>query len=150
MGDEEASGLRAAREQGTYPPDFHFAPCSVDHALRDGEEFEAGGIDFRAIQVRGHCEDAFCYCTHFAGEQWIFTGDVVFYGGVLGVINIAGSGMSGYRADLAKLQGLEVEGLFPGHGMITLRSGQQHIDLAIDTLSKGFLPRQVGQGDLIF
>jgi len=148
-GDEDAIGLRAAREQGTYPPDFHLAPCPVDSGVTDGDDFEAAGISFKAIHVRGHSEDMFCYWTHFNGHNWLFTGDAVFYGGVLGVINVQGSGMDGYRADLWKLQGLDVEGLFPGHGLMTLREGQKHIDRAIEFAKKGFLPPQVGQGGLV-
>lgn len=149
-GDEEASSLRVAREQGTYPSDFHLKPCKVDHSVGDGEEFVAGGMRFKAIQVRGHSEDSFCYWTNALGENWLFTGDTVFYGAVLGVINVEGSGMSGYRADLGKLAGLAVEGLFPGHGLMTLCGGQKHIDEALRQVQQGFLPRQIGQGDLIF
>ena len=148
-GDEEATGLRLAREQGTYPPDLHLAPCPVDLGVTDGEDFEASGITFRAIHVRGHSEDMFCYWTWFNGHNWLFTGDAVFYGGVLGVINVPGSGMDGYRSDLGKLQGLAVEGLFPGHGLVTLKGGQEHIDRAIESLKKGILPPQVGQGGLV-
>ena len=148
-GDEEACGLRSAREQGTYPPDFRLEPCPVDLGVADGANFEAGGINFKAIHVRGHSEDMFCYWTHFNGHNWLFTGDAVFYGGVLGVINVRGSGMDGYRSDLRKLQGLAVEGLFPGHGLMTLKDGQKHIDRAIEQVKKGFLPPQVGQGGLV-
>jgi hydroxyacylglutathione hydrolase len=149
-GDEEASGLRAARLQGTYPPDLCLAPCAVDLAVRDGQSFEAGGFSFTGIHVRGHSRDSFCYLTTVDGVLSIFTGDAVFYGGVLGVINVEGSGMEGYRADLGKLGGLQVEGLFPGHGLFTLRGGQRHLDQAIAQATKGFMPRQVGQGDSIF
>lgn len=149
-GDEEASGLRAARVQGTYPLDLHFAPCAVDLAIRDGQSFEAGGLRFTGIHVRGHSRDSFCYMTTIDGSLSIFTGDVVFYGGILGVINVEGSGMEGYRADLDKLRGLQVDGLFPGHGLVTLRGGQRHLDHAIAQAAKGFMPRQVGQGDSIF
>jgi hydroxyacylglutathione hydrolase len=149
-GDEEASGLRVAREQGTYPPDVRLPPCSVDIAVEDGEVFVAGGSSFRAIHVRGHSRDAFCYLTEIDGRNWLFSGDVVFYGGVLGMINSEDSSMDGYRKDLDKLSGLAVEGLFPGHGLFTLCGGQSHLDCAMEQTRKGFLGPQVGQGDLIF
>ncbi|HLY59630.1 MAG TPA: MBL fold metallo-hydrolase [Terriglobia bacterium] len=148
--DDVSTGLRAARERGIYPADYRFSPCPVDRRVRDGEEFEAAGLRFTAIHVRGHSRDSFCFLTEVDGQRWLFTGDVVFYGGVLGVINFEDSGMSGYRADLHKLKGLAVEGLFPGHGLFTLRGGQRHIDSAIEQVGKGFMPRQIGQGDLIF
>ena len=149
-GDEEASGLRIAREQGMYPPEVRLRPCPVDLPVEDGETFLAGGLSFRAIHVRGHSRDAFCYFTQNDGRNWLFSGDVVFYGGVLGVINAEGSGMEGYRSDLHKLSGLAVEGLFPGHGLFTLCGGQRHLDCAIEQTRKGFVGRQIGQGDLIF
>ncbi|PYV28541.1 MAG: hypothetical protein DMG24_01840 [Acidobacteria bacterium] len=52
--------------------------------------------------------------TEVDGQKWLFSGDVVFYGGILGVINFEGSGKGAYRADLHKLRGLAVEGLLPG------------------------------------
>ena len=149
-GDEQASGLRAARQQGLYPESLRFAQCRVSVGLRHDEQFEAGGLNWRALRVRGHSEDSVCYLIHLEGQRWLFSGDAVFYGGVLGVINADGSSMAGYRDDLLALRGLKIDGLFPGHGLFTLRDGQRHIDTAIEQMSKGFLPRQIGQGDLIF
>lgn len=150
QGDEELSGLRLARSQGVYPDDFRFTPCEVSQSFGDGEEFEAGGLAWKVIRVRGHSEDSSCFLTEIDGKRALFSADVIFYGGVLGVINAEGSGMSGYRADLRKLSNLGIEGLFPGHGLFTLRGGQRHVDVALDQLEKGFIPRQIGQGDLIF
>jgi hydroxyacylglutathione hydrolase len=145
IGDEESSGLRIAKLQGTYPPDFHFSPCPVDTSVEEGTKFEAGGLWFRSFHIRGHSPDSHCFLTEIDGRNCLFAGDVVFYGGILGVINIAGSGMEGYRSDLPKLRGLRVDGFFPGHGLFVLRDGQRHIEMAIDQLGKGFLPRQIGQ-----
>jgi hydroxyacylglutathione hydrolase len=149
-GDEQAVGLRLARDQGLYPPDTFFQSCPVDAAVSDGEHFTAAGLDFTAIQVRGHSCDMHCYLVHVENRTWLFAGDAVFYGGVLGVINAEGSGMGGYRADLPKLAGLDVQGLFPGHGLFTLKDGQRHLDCAIQQSRKGFLGHQIGQGDLLF
>jgi glyoxylase-like metal-dependent hydrolase (beta-lactamase superfamily II) len=149
-GDEVATGLARAREQGMYPAEFKLRPCLVDQEVGDQEKFAVAGMQFTALHVRGHSPDAFCYYTQIGSEKWLFAGDTVFYGGVLGVINAEGSGMEGYRQDLPKLGGLGIDGLFPGHGIFTLRGGQLHIDCAIQQLQKGFLGRQVGQGDLVF
>ena len=35
-------------------------------------------------------------------------------------------------------------------GMFTLVNGQKHVDCAIEQMTKGFVPRMVGQGDWIF
>ena len=148
--DEEFTGLAGARAAGAYPADFRFEPCQVDKPFSDLECFQAAGISFRAIHVRGHSPDAFCLLAQPEGNTWLFSGDVVFYGGILGVINSFGSDMAGYRSDLHKLADLAVDGLFPGHVLFTLRGGQAHLSAAIDQARRGLLPRQIGQGDLIF
>ncbi|MCS6953174.1 MAG: MBL fold metallo-hydrolase [Bryobacterales bacterium] len=149
-GDEEGCGLAYARRLGVYPAELRMKPCPVAHAFAHGERFTVAGQAFQAIQVRGHSEDSFCLLTELDGMGTLFSGDVVFYGGLLGLINAPGSTMEGYRADLARLQGLNVEALLPGHGLFTLRGGQRHIDCALNELSRNFLPRMIGQGDLIF
>jgi hypothetical protein len=58
--------------------------------------------------------------------------------------------MQGYRSDLPRLAGLKVDMLLPGHGLFTLKRGQEHLDLAIEKSRQGFLPRLIGQGDAIF
>jgi glyoxylase-like metal-dependent hydrolase (beta-lactamase superfamily II) len=148
--DEERSGLRVARSQGVYPADFRLKPCPVHRAVGDNERFSAAGFDFIAIHVKGHSRDTHCFLVRHETASWLFTGDVVFYGGVLGVINAEGSDMEGYRSDLRKLAGLNVDGVFPGHGLFTLSGGQRHLDCAIEQLGKGFLGRQIGQWELIF
>lgn len=149
-GDEESSGLRVAREMGMYPCDFDAAPCPVDGALSDSAEIEVGGLTVLALHVRGHSRDHFCLLLSSGQERWLFSGDCVFYGGVLGLINAEGSDMAGYRSDFHKLTRLHVDGLFPGHGMFSLTGAQRHIDAAAGTLQKGSLGRQIGQWDLIF
>ena len=148
--DEDASGLKKARDQGAYTEDFVLTRCPVDVPVEDGQGINISGFRFEALHVRGHSDDSFCYLLDLRGRRWLFTGDILFYGGTLGVINADGSSMEGYRSDLAKLRGLGAQGLFPGHGLFTLRDGQRHIDLAIQQSQKGFLPRQIGQGEVIF
>lgn len=149
-GDEEATGLCAAREQGVYPADVRLAPCPVDLPLVDGLAFEAAGLRFLSIHVRGHSTDSFCLLNDSEIHRWLFSGDALFYGGVMGVINHAGSDMDGYRRDLPKLQNVAVDGLFPGHGLFTLTGARKHIEAALQQLKGNFLPRQIGQGDLLF
>jgi glyoxylase-like metal-dependent hydrolase (beta-lactamase superfamily II) len=148
--DEDGSGLKQARERGTYPRELRMRPCLPDATYRDGEEIRIGGRDFHTLHVRGHSEDSFCLLTKLNGGLACFSGDAVFYGGILGVINAKDSGMQGYFLDLPKLSGLGIELLLPGHGLFTLKNGQKHIDAATEAMDKGFLPPQIGQGALIF
>lgn len=144
--DEEANGLRVAREFGVYPEELRMKRCRVDDIFTDGETFSIAGLEVTPIHVPGHSVDAFCLLV----GNCLFSGDVVFYGGVLGLINAEGSDLGGYRSSLHKLGGLGVEALLPSHGLFTLRDGQKHIDTALEQLRKGVVPRMIGQGDLIF
>jgi glyoxylase-like metal-dependent hydrolase (beta-lactamase superfamily II) len=148
--DEEGSGLARARQVGFYPAELRMRPCPVHHGFTHTERFTVAGQEFCAIHVRGHSEDSFCLSTEVDGVRALFSGDVVFYGGVLGLINAPGSTLEGYRSDLPRLEGLGVEALLPGHGLFTLRGGQRHIDCALEQLGRNFVPRMIGQGDLIF
>jgi glyoxylase-like metal-dependent hydrolase (beta-lactamase superfamily II) len=149
-GDEEGSGLRRAREAGGYPPGLTLRPCPVSQGYGHGDRLGLAGLSFEVIGVRGHSDDSSCFLAEIDGRRALFSADVLFYGGILGVINSRDSGMQGYYSDLPRLAGLKVDMLFPGHGMFTLKRGQDHIDTAIEKSRGGFLPRLIGQGDAIF
>ncbi len=148
-GDEAAAGLVATRAMGGYPPELRLAPCRVDGVYDDGAALILCGLSLTPIAVRGHSPDSFVFTCKLDGLRTLFSADVVFYGGILGLINVDGSDLAGYRTDLPKLTNLGVESLLPAHGMFTLRFGQRHIDTALTQLAKGFVPRMVGQGDII-
>lgn len=148
-GDEESSGLRQARETGMYPDTVQFIPCPTAEPYSEST-FMISGHPFTAIRVRGHSDDSHCLFTEIDGKRTLFCGDVLFYGAVFGVINQPDSGMQGYQADLSKLADLKIDSLLPSHGVFTLSRGQRHIDLALEQLRKGLIPRQIGQFDLIF
>ena len=149
-GSAEDAGLDLAIEHGVYPPDFRYQNCTVDVAVHDGDLIEVAGLRFRAIEVDGHSPDSICYLIDIDGSRNLFAGDVLFYGGVIGLINAPGSNMDGYRKDLKKLAGLNVDGLFPGHMLFTVKDGQAHIDAAIEQCSKGSIPQTVGSCGAIF
>ena len=149
-GSAEEAGLDKAIEKGIYPEWFSFQNCVVDHAVEDGDVFSLAGLEFRAISVDGHSPDSICYLVEINGSRNLFAGDVLFYGGVIGLINAPGSTMEGYRNDLSKLAGLDVDGFYPGHFLFAVTGGQRHIDAAIEQLKKGSIPQTVGQIGTIF
>jgi glyoxylase-like metal-dependent hydrolase (beta-lactamase superfamily II) len=149
-GDEHSAGLATAKEMGIYPPEFSYRNCIVDHEVRDQDEINVAGITFTAIGVEGHSPDSICYQVELNGKRHLFSGDVLFYGGILGLINFPGSSMSGYRKQLKKLSGLKIDGLFPGHLLFTLNGGQEHIDVAIEQCRKSTVPQAIGQMGYLF
>jgi len=149
-GDEVGCGLADAQTKGAYPPDMRIDAWPVARTFADGEDFELEGFQLQAIRVRGHSADSFAYLFAVDGRRWLISGDIVFYGGIVGLINTPDSSLQSYREDFGKLAGLGVQGLLPGHGLFTVANGQRHIDTAREELDKGFVPRSIGQGDLIF
>ena len=148
-GDEAAAGLVVTRAMGGYPPELRLAPCRVDQVYSDGEPLNLCGLALTPIAQPGHSPDSSVFLCDLDGRRTLFSADVVFYGGVLGLINVDGSELSGFRTNLPKLANLGVDALLPAHGLFTLRFGQRHIDIALAQLAKGFVPRMVGQGDII-
>src|SRR5206468_3091198 len=71
-----------------------------------------------------------CLCYHVATPTGtlLFSGDTVFWGGLIQLLNTPGSEISDYRRGVQVLSGLGVDCLFPGHGLWALGNGQAHID----------------------
>ncbi len=149
-GTAEEAGLDRAIEKGIYPEWFRFQNCPVDVAVEDGDVIEEAGITFKAISVDGHSRDSICYLTESDDRRDLFAGDVLFYGGVIGLIDAPGSTMEGYRRELKKLAELNIDGLFPGHYLFTVNGGQRHIDAAIEACEKAAVPTTVGDLGPIF
>ncbi len=149
-GDEVGSGLAGAQAQGGYPAEMRLEPCPVAHQFVDRDALELEGFSLRAIRVRGHSSDSFAFLFDQGGRRGLIVGDILFYGGIVGLINSPDSSLQSYCEDIGKLEGLAVDILLPGHGLFTISGGQRHIDMARAELQKGFVPRTIGQGDLIF
>ena len=149
-GDEDGCGLADAQAKGAYPPSLRLDPCPVAHSFDDGQVLDLEGFSLRAIRVRGHSPDSFAYLFEHDGRRCLIAGDIVFYGGILGLINTPDSSLQSYLEDLPKLANLALDVLLPGHGLFTLAGAQRHIAAAQAELDKGFVPRSIGQGDLIF
>jgi glyoxylase-like metal-dependent hydrolase (beta-lactamase superfamily II) len=136
-GTDEELGLNIARGP-IYPSDYKYIHTKVDKRVADGEELRLGNKVLRFIVVPGHTPGAMCVLAK--NEGIIFTGDVVFCNGTIGLGNWPGSDLASYRANIDKLAGLGVKQLFPGHFAFTLKDGQAHLDKAVANLKLPFVP----------
>jgi len=137
--------LPKAQQMGLYPPEFTWRNCPVDRAVADGDRLRVAGLEFQALRVTGHSPDATAYRLEVDGWRGLFCGDILYQGGLLGLINWEGSTLEGYRRDLPKLADLEIDGLLSGHLLFILQGGQKHIDLALKALQGAFVPLCIGQ-----
>lgn len=139
-GTDEELGLIIAKESGIYSPDYLFPHCSTDVAVSNGDTIWVGELQLKAIHTPGHSPGSTCYLLEHRGKRILFTGDVVFYDGEIGLLNYWGSNLADYRSYINRLANLSVDVLLPGHKLFTLRDGQQHIDRAISALKKLSVP----------
>ena len=139
-GTDEELGLNVAKESGFYSPDYLFPHCPTDEAISHDDLISLGELELRAIHTPGHSPGSTCYFLKYRGKKILFTGDVVFYDGEIGLLNYWGSNLGDYRNYINRLANLSVDVLLPGHKLFTLREGQQHIDQAISALKKLSVP----------
>ncbi len=138
-GDEVNLGLDVARAYGVYPSSYHLHPCEVDIELEDDQQISIGRLEVKAIATPGHSKGSICYLLKGKDKTYLFSGDTVFCGGTISLLNCVGSSLEDYRLNISKLAGLGVDGLLPGHVPFCLGGGQEHIDRVIEAF-KGLWP----------
>ncbi|MFP4383020.1 MAG: MBL fold metallo-hydrolase [Spirochaetia bacterium] len=88
---------------------------SPDFFLEDGETVPAGGFNFRIMHTPGHA--AGHVCLYLADEDVLFTGDLLFAGGI-GRTDLPGGShqqlLQNIRSKILCLPGKTV--IYPGHG----------------------------------
>ncbi len=139
-GSDVELGLDTTKYGKVYPQDYEYPHCKVDKVVKDGEEIRVGKYTLKAIQVPGHSPGDVCWLLEQEKRRVLFTNDVVFLGGTIGLGNWLGSDLQEYRKNIGKLANLNIDSLFPGHYLWTLRDGQEHLDKAIENLKQPFVP----------
>jgi glyoxylase-like metal-dependent hydrolase (beta-lactamase superfamily II) len=139
-GSDDDLGLTQARFAGTYPPEYRFQHAPGDLTLEDGDTLALGRLTIQALLTPGHTRGSLCYLVDAPGGPLLFSGDTVFWGGLIQLLNTPGSEISDYRHGVQALAGLGVECLFPGHGLWALRHGQAHIDKMLHYFRRSAVP----------
>src|SRR5262249_16954993 len=138
-----ASGAeRSILEQASEPG---LEACSVDVPVAHGESLAIGTRRVDVIEVPGHSSGSVCYRVAVPAGRALFTADALFTTAILGLLTPSASPLELYRERFARLDGLAIDLLLPGHMLFFVRDGQRHIDLAVRALAGGFVPYSVGQ-----
>lgn len=127
-------------EFGRYPAGFVAHPCCPDKVFSDGQAIDLDGVRLHAIRTGGHTPDSTCLLLQMRDYRALFTGDVVFYGGRLGLTNLDGCSLEEYRRNIHKIAAVHTDALFPGHGVFVLRRGNKHIQRAVRKLADLVMP----------
>ncbi len=83
--------------------------------LRDGERFRGAGYTLQAIHTPGHARDHLCF--YLEEEKALFTGDLILGVGTT-VIPAEGGDLSDYLDSLRRIDTLDLERIYPGHGPV--------------------------------
>jgi len=142
-GTPETLGLVEAKVSACYPPDYEY-PHHRATVIPDGWQDAAGDWSIRAVVSPGHSIGSTAYLLEWEGRRDLFSGDIVFFGGKLGLLNCWGSSAEAYRRHFHRVAELNITGLYPGHQLFTHADGQQHLDRAVEALKGVFLPDHVG------
>jgi glyoxylase-like metal-dependent hydrolase (beta-lactamase superfamily II) len=132
VGDEQASGLAAARAAGGYPPDFRYPSAPVDREIKDGDVIRLGSLTITAVATPGHSYDHTSYLLHDPAEDGValFGGDVLLTDGRVLLLATADCRLDAYATTIRRLAALSLRGLLPGHGAFTLADGSRAVAAA--------------------
>ena len=142
-GDESALSVDAGKAADFYPRDYRFRACHVDRELSEGDRLRVGSIELEVIETPGHADGHLCFVLRGDDETVLFSGDLVFYGGLISLENNWDCRLAEYASSMAKLRGLNVDVLSPGHHSFSLKAGQRHIDAANKLFDNGFVPKSI-------
>lgn len=137
--DVDATGFKLAQEAGFYPSDYNFvAPISIE-GLKQGDVIKVGNLEVQFISTPGHCNGHGCYLVSGV-KRYLFSGDCIFAGGKIALLNTADSNIEKYRTTIFNLEKIDFDALLPGHGAIVLRDGKEHVKVAANSFRKLLLP----------
>lgn len=148
-GNEDAVGLTVARSSSYYPSDYRLPACPVDVELNDGDVVKVGKYELRVIETPGHSEDSICFYGYINDRYALWCGDVIQFGdagqfkGMISLLHAPGCDIMQYGRGVAKLKGLQVDALFPGHRLFAVRNGNRQVDAVVGAFEGMPLPQSV-------
>ena len=139
-GDTEANAFALAQGDGFYPADYRFAAAPYMVAAPADEPLRVGRTDVTPIPAPGHCAGHMVYLVAGDVGRYLFSGDCLFHGGRIALLNTADCSLTDYRATIARLATLEFDALLPGHGALAMRGGAEHVASAAAAFESLILP----------
>jgi len=143
-GDEQVTQVARAREIGVYPREFALRAHAPERILSDGEMVQLGALRVTGIAAPGHCDGHVVCLLEGPGETAaLFTGDVLFAGGLVSMQAIPDCRLDRYAETVITLAGLGVDQLFPGHGRWVERDAHLEVSAAAESFARLIPPRNV-------
>lgn len=99
-------------------------PIETTRLLKEGDHVG----ELEVIHTPGHTPGSICL--YNKEDKTLISGDTVFADGGFGRVDFPGGSLRALRESVEKLAGLDVEGLYPGHGEPVGSGGSRHIEAA--------------------
>jgi glyoxylase-like metal-dependent hydrolase (beta-lactamase superfamily II) len=136
--DEDASGLRRARQAGVYPKQLRPRPAAVTPL--DPAPVAVGDLTLEIHPTPGHATGHCCFSALDGGTRMLFSGDLVFSRGRVAFLATPDSDLGALDSSLRSMAKLAPDALLPGHGTPVLRDAQAHLQTAVTHLDRAELP----------
>jgi glyoxylase-like metal-dependent hydrolase (beta-lactamase superfamily II) len=141
--DESGFNLDVARAAGRYPSDYSLRPVANVRELEDGEQLRIGHLRLEVVYTPGHSAGGASFLVHGRERTYLFTGDTLFFGGKVLILSSADSNVVELRRSVARLAQLRVDALMPGHLLMTLTDGGEHVNQAHATFETLLVPGNI-------
>lgn len=142
-GDVQATGFALAQAGGLYPDDYLLRPVPGLDLSPGYGTFRVGGAVVEAVAAPGHCAGHAVFAVRGAAGEYLFTGDCVFHGGRIALLNTPDCSLDEYRSTMAALAERPVDALLPGHGALAMSGGAEHIQVAAQAFQSLILPESI-------
>lgn len=141
-GNMNKTSFLPAVEAGAFPEGTQYPTCKVDHAVKEGDIVKVGNIELEIINTPGHSKGhiSFLWTNKKNNKKSLFSGDVVFAGGKINLLNIWDSSVVDYANTINKLKIHNIDRLYPGHGPFLINDAYTHIDISWEYFNKMSLP----------
>jgi hydroxyacylglutathione hydrolase len=130
---DDADGLREDGLSLSMQFGAHSPGIIPDIILEDGGTIE--GLE--VMHTPGHTPGSICLYDPETHD--LISGDTVFSDGAFGRYDFQGGSRDALETSLNRLSGLQVNGLYPGHGVPTREQGERHIKAAQALMKSGYL-----------
>jgi glyoxylase-like metal-dependent hydrolase (beta-lactamase superfamily II) len=142
-GDEEATGLRAARDAGVFPAEAALDPCPVDRPLRDGDTIAVGSGLLHFIPTPGHAMGHGSFMLTGLGRPALFAGDALFWAGRILLQAVPDCDLQDSIASVRRMAALEFDAFLPGHAALTVSGGSLHTAMAVGEIDRLGVPKSI-------
>jgi glyoxylase-like metal-dependent hydrolase (beta-lactamase superfamily II) len=123
---DDAKEMLSGRFYDTYQFFGEELPMKFDRLLQEGDKIELGDTVLEVLHTPGHTYGSICL--YDEDEKALFTGDTLFAEGI-GRVDLGGD-LKMMQHSLARLAGVRVDTLLPGHGKVV--EGREKVTEAME------------------